>query len=110
MDDGPNQEAKEPAVIIKPTIGRKVWYRPHESDAMVNSQHGMLDATIVEVWDDRLVNLVVFDANGFHYTKTSVQLVQEGDNASVYGGYAEWMPYQTGQAAKTEALEKEAAA
>jgi hypothetical protein len=56
------------------------------------------------VWSDTCVNLVVFNANGVPYNRTSVLLVQDA-NPVPGSQYCEWMPYQKGQAAKTEALE-----
>lgn len=85
--------------MIKPTIGRRVWYRPGPFGlpGMTNFGDQPLDAGIVYVWGDRCVNLDVTDHAGRHHALTSVTLLQEGD--AVPGGhYAEWMPYQTGQA------------
>lgn len=95
--------------MIKPTVGRKVWYRPSKSDLLgsfpMTAQRGQpLDATIVAVWGDRMVNVVVFDTNGKMFPLTSVTLIQDGDdklkdaNGDEVGRYVEWMPYQQGQA------------
>jgi len=89
--------------MIVPTVGRVVWYRTHggapEQAAIVCKVHG-----------DRMVNLAVFDQDGHTHALTSVKLVQEGDPVPDDSwGYCEWMPYQKGQAAKTEQLEKQAA-
>ena len=62
-------------------------------------------AIITYVHGDRMVNLVVFDPNGNSQGRTSVALRQEGDVAP-NGMFCEWMPYQLGQAAKTEAVLK----
>ena len=103
--------------MIKPTVGRKVWYWPSKFDrtgpkpmVAVGSQDAgnlqPLDATIVAVWGDRCVNLVVHDANGSAFQKFSVTLRQEGDeplkdaDGKEVLGHAEWMPYQVGQAKK----------
>lgn len=96
-------------MIIKPTVGRKVWYRPSAADMAGN--HGMkcvngqpLDATIVAVWGDRMVNLLVLDSYGRSFSLTSVTLLQEGDapqkdaEDNIVSAYAEWMPFQVGQA------------
>lgn len=89
-------------MIIKPTVGRKVWYRPSEQDikgGMVSGNSQPIDATIVFVHSDRMVNLALFDANGMPHQRTSVDLVQDDGGASNQGGgYCEWMPFQTGQA------------
>jgi hypothetical protein len=87
--------------MIKPTVGRIVWYR--QLDGVHDEQP--FAAILTYVHSDRLVNLVVFDHFGIGKTRASVQLVQEGDPTPEVGGYAEWMPYQIGQAKKHEAAE-----
>jgi len=91
--------------MIKPSIGRVVWFT--ESQAARKANNGQPFAAIVTyVHSDSLVNLAVFDANGGCIPKTSVFLHQpEDDTPQNY--YCEWMPYQVGQAAKTEQLEKQ---
>lgn len=89
--------------IIKPTVGRKVWYRPSKSDQMgpvpMQATPGQpLDATVIAVWGDRCVNLLVIDMVGRPFPVPSVTLVQPDDDAPADGRYAEWMPYQQGQA------------
>lgn len=59
-----------------------------------------LAATVAFVHGDRMVNLSVVDANGYQFSRTSVRLIQEGDDRPENGGFAEWMPYQIGQAKK----------
>jgi hypothetical protein len=49
------------------------------------------------------VNLAVFDSNGVSHSRTSVQLVQAGEDKPEHGYFCEWMPYQVGQAAKAAA-------
>jgi hypothetical protein len=94
-----------------PTVGRKVWYRPSAFDktgvgAMYCAKDQPLDATIVAVWGDRMVDVLIFDILGKPFAKTSITLKQEGDEmpknaeGKEIGGYVEWMPYQTGQAKK----------
>ena len=46
------------------------------------------------------MNLAVFDSNGTPHSRTSVPLVQEGEDKLEHGYFCEWMPYQVGQAAK----------
>jgi hypothetical protein len=86
--------------MIKPSIGRVVWYRP--KDYPVSAQP--LAALVVFVWNDSMVNLVVFDQNGMGKPKLSITLRQDGDEIP-NESYCEWMPYQIGQAAKTAELE-----
>lgn len=90
--------------MIEPTIGRVVWvHRPGSiSERYQQPEVGF----IVFVHNPRLINIAGFDANGEHFAATSVQLLQD-DDARLGGIYAWWMPYQKGQAAKTEALEKQ---
>lgn len=99
--------------MITPTAGRVVWYfkSPNENEsgfARPANEATPLAAIIAYVHSDRMVNLTVFDANGVPHPRTSVPLVQEGDEIPG-GSHCEWMPYQKGQAAKTEQAEKAAA-
>lgn len=97
--------------IITPTIGRKVWYR-HDGAPLVSglpapwspTSYGdqPMDATVVYVWGDRMVNLRVTDHDGNTFIVTSCTLVQEGD-ATPGNRHCQWMPYQLGQAAKQSA-------
>lgn len=100
--------------MIEPTIGRVVLFWPTLAYArdkgMAYEDSGKpLPAIITYVHGARMVNLAVFDQNGENYPVTSVPLVQDGEPAPNGSFYCEWMPYQKGQAAKTEALEKAAA-
>jgi hypothetical protein len=91
--------------VIKPTIGRVVWFTPATSDnTLARNGTQPLAALVTCVWSDTCVNLAVFDANGIATNRTSVLLLQ-GDGDRPDGYFCEWMPYQKGQAAKTEALE-----
>lgn len=100
--------------MIAPTIGRVVWYRPsssptHPDHALTFESDQPMAAIVTYVWSDTCVNLAVFDYNGKSHSRTSVTLHQgEGECSS--SPYCEWMPYQKGQAAKTEAAEEEARA
>lgn len=97
--------------MIKPTIGRVVWYWPNAHDLKTlgafayEGSDQPFAATVSFVHSDRMVNLSVVDHNGSQYERRSVTLLQDGDTVNSKAGYAEWMPYQKGQAAKTEALE-----
>jgi hypothetical protein len=85
--------------MIKPTVGRVVWYW------MPNSpQREPLAAMVAAVVTDSIVNLSVIDAEGNQFGQKGVPLVQDGEQPPSMA-YCEWMPYQKGQAAKTEALE-----
>lgn len=102
--------------VIKPTVGRKVWYRPSASDVVGPvpmsvagpaddpSKGQPLDATVIAVWGDRMVSLLVTDIVGRQFPVLSCTLLQEGDERPAAGRYAEWMPYQQGQARKEAAI------
>jgi len=96
--------------VIQPTLGRIVWFTPSQHDKLVTENDGHCAAIVTKVWNERMVNLTVFDANGNSLPRTSVPLIQEGDIKPDGCCYCEWMPYQKGQAARAEALEKELAA
>jgi hypothetical protein len=97
--------------VIKPTIGRVVWFHPSSNSAESGFTPSPICAAIVAyVHSDSCVNLAVFDGNGVSHSKTSVTLIQDGETPPEGGYYCEWMPYQKGQAAKTEAIEKTASA
>jgi hypothetical protein len=93
--------------MIKPTVGRVVWFYPVGR----SNQQQPQAALIAHIWSNTCVNLAIFDDNGVPYPNppTSILLVQEGNPVPGGGNYCCWMPYQTGQAAKTEALQKELA-
>lgn len=89
--------------MIHPTHGRVVWYSPGQADEFTGSP--VCAALVCHVHTDRLVNLAVFDTNGHAHSRQNVTLLQEEDLATPGEAYAAWMPYQAGQAAKTEAAE-----
>lgn len=99
--------------MIKPTVGRVVWYTPAKDDygraQFACSFEQPLAAIIAHVHSDSMVNLTVFDANGASHGVCSVDLIQDGQPKPDHGRYCEWMPYQKGQAAKTEQLEQKLA-
>lgn len=85
--------------MIKPTVGRVVWYRDAGSDPAADPHA----ALVVLVHGDSCVNLVAFNGIGIPYSAQSVLLVQDGDaTPDASTAYAEWMPFQKGQAAKAE--------
>lgn len=98
--------------VITPTVGRKVWYRPSASDltgpvpmaASRAPDAQPLDATVIAVWGDRMINVLVTDSAGKQFPVLSCDLLQSGDephkqaDGSTCGRYCEWMPYQLGQA------------
>lgn len=89
--------------MIVPTVGRIVWYHPllrgmGVGDPGPDPRGQPLAAIVTHVWSDTCVNLTVHDVNGNTYGRTSVLLVQDGPVPDQ--NYAEWMPFQRGQAKK----------
>jgi hypothetical protein len=62
-------------------------------------------ALVAYVHGDRCINVAAFNENGTPLSACSVPLLQDDDAVPANGYFAQWMPYQKGQAAKTEALE-----
>jgi hypothetical protein len=92
--------------MISPTIGRVVWFQPSKSaDQPLRDQP--YAALVTYVHGDRCINVGGFDANGNHFAACSVALLQDDDETLPHGYFAQWMPYQKGQAAKTEAAERQ---
>ncbi|UPK31796.1 hypothetical protein IVB18_26055 [Bradyrhizobium sp. 186] len=95
--------------MIKPTVGRVVWFTPSINAHQTDPAFRHIDpaqpcaAMVTHVWGDRMVNLVTFDSNGAAFGKTSVVLLQDDDAKPEYGYFCSWMPYQVGQAAKHSA-------
>lgn len=107
--------------MIKPTVGRIVWYNPIPKDnlelLMPEKEHGVekanhpreqpLAAIVVAVHSDTRINILAFSAYGQTRFFPRVELYQgEGDRPKGHG-YCEWMPFQIGQSKKTEELEKQ---
>ena len=86
--------------MIQPTIGRVVLVHRGLSDQAE-------PALVSYVWNDSLINVGGFDRNGSPFSCTSLKLLQDNEMGSAGMWYAEWMPYQKEQAAKTENLEKQ---
>mgnify|MGYP001100203627 CR=1 FL=1 len=93
--------------VIKPTVGRIVLFTPDKNDPLTRNGNEPLAAIVACVHSDSCVNLGVIDAQGNNVSRTSVPLIQDGDPKPSTGYYCEWMPYQLGQAAKTESLAKQ---
>ena len=90
-------------MIIVPTVGRVVWvFRPSET---IDAKQPEV-ALVTYVWGDRLINVAGWNANGQPFVLTSLVLVQP-EEPKPLGNFAAWMPYQKGQAAKTENLERQ---
>lgn len=101
---------------IEPTVGRVVLYFPSDDDVYYGRIEGekgkALSAMIAWVNDDGTINLAVNSRYGNHVGCRNVELIQPGEptpERTKSRSYATWMPYQLGQAAKTEKLEGEIA-
>lgn len=93
--------------MISPTVGRVVHFVPAPHDEVLFGS-GVCAALVAYVHSDTMVNLAVFDTNGGSHARTSVYLEQDERTApgGPHGSYCRWMPYQVGQAAKTESAER----
>ena len=98
-----------PPVIIKPTIGRVVLFRPDAAFAAtkgINLIDADLDdaqpltAQIAYVHDDYTVNLAGFDQYGYPFNATRVNLLTGNETVKPEGAFAHWMEYQITQALK----------
>lgn len=87
-------------MVITPTAGRMVWFWPGRAETDEPVSGRPFAAIVAFVHSDRMVNLAVFNHNGQPEWHTSVPLIQEDDKKPELGRYAEWMPYQIGQARK----------
>lgn len=94
--------------LIQPTIGRKVWFYPQQEDleeGVVVLDEGLfaqpLDATIVYVHGESLVNLHVLDHEGTAWKFEKVILLPDVRPESFPVRCAAWMPYQLAQAYNT---------
>lgn len=95
--------------MIVPTIGRRVWYWPGAgNDHRVLDRTQAFDAGVVFVHDDHRVNLDVTDHTGRHFAVGNCFLYQGEDDPDPAlreppkEDFAQWMPYQRGQAAKAQ--------
>lgn len=86
-------------IMIKPTIGRRVWFWPNgDVRFTVLDRTQALDAGVVFVHSDTLVNLLITDHIGKTFDMSSVTLVQPGQDVPDRDCYCTWMPYQKAQA------------
>lgn len=92
--------------MIRPTVGRVVWYHPNGREELNELGPQPMAAIVAFVHGDKMVNLSVMDHVGQRHAIERVVLLQEGDNPGTVH-YCEWMPYQKGQAARNEQLEAE---
>lgn len=100
-----NNQANPPR--IDPTVGRVLYYFERQTQSR-NGQTGVflrgpLAAIVCAVLSPRVVNLSVHNESGTTYPVQGVYLVQPGEMPPDIPSYAQWMPFQVGQAAKAGA-------
>lgn len=91
------------APVIAPTVGRVVHFFPHGAASIEHA------AIIAAVNEDGTVNLAWFQHDGLPAHHCNVRIIPAGEPDPELYAFARWMPYQLGQAAKTEAAERRAA-
>jgi hypothetical protein len=96
--------------MITPTPGRIVWFTPAARDTSLkhDDKTQPLAAIIACVHDERTVTLSVIDQRGVPHPRPSVALLQDDDQPSPLGYYAQWIPYQAKQAEKAAGPRREA--
>lgn len=114
------KQVDAPRPKITPTIGRMMWLHPNgvkqDQDVTgIGCQHpdgsectAPLPAIVVKVNDTggKRVNVAAFTHSGKPRRFLNVPIVQDGEKPPERKEvYLTWMPYQIGQAAKTEALQ-----
>lgn len=82
--------------MIEPSVGRIVW--------VFHTSGKPLAGIITSVISNEEITVTVFDIGSERHQK--LPLLQTDADYKGETPYATWMPYQKGQAAKTEALEK----
>jgi len=96
---------------IEPTVGRVLLYFPGPNDPLSDPAHATdqpLAALVCYVHGEgKKVNLAVFSPAGHPFGRPDVPLIQPEDDPPGGVSFARWMPYQVGQAQKTQALQKE---
>lgn len=96
--------------IIKPTVGRIVYYHHAKAGAANNGTptvtvEGPLAAIVTRVWGPACVNVAVQNVDGAGaFGRTSLRLVQPGEARPALGEWVEWMPYQIEQAERAPTL------
>ena len=98
--------------MMEPTIGRIVWI--HRREALDPTKPEA--AWVANCWKDPnskhwSLNVAGVNHDGHPFRLTQVPLIEDsGDSdVNVVRPYATWMPYQKGQAAKAEDLERQVA-
>lgn len=94
--------------MIKPTVGRVILVRNRPGNRVPtraeDHPHGEEAGIIAYVHNDRLINVACFTNWGQHAPLVNIRLLQPGDEVPKNEVYAEWMPFQKGQAGRAEQL------
>lgn len=87
--------------MIKPTVGRNVWFTPGKAADKRHDKTQPQAAIVSYVHSDRSVNLTVFEHSGAASMAgyVNVPLLQDDDPPREGGYYAQWVPYQKAVAA-----------
>jgi hypothetical protein len=84
---------------IEPTVGRVLLYHTPDSSKP-------LAAMIANVNEDGTINIGYLDSVGTHHSQQCLPLIQDTDGIPTGNvHFCTWMPYQLGQAARTEQAE-----
>jgi hypothetical protein len=75
--------------MIKPSIGRIVWFHPAN-----HASEQQCAAIITYVHEDNLINIAAFSPEGAYEAFQNVYLVQDEELPPASSSYAQWMPYQ----------------
>lgn len=100
-------------ISIQPTPGRVLWYYPSKDEKtglhlpFLLHGEGPLAASIAHINPNGTLNLGVLDSSGNHHSRQGIVLVQDGEDVPAEDAYATWMPYQVGQATKTEQVQQQ---
>jgi hypothetical protein len=95
--------------MIDPTVGQVVWFYPMGNDRnLLKTPENLeepLAAIIAAVKEPPLISLMVIDFHGHNHSFHTVVLFQGEEGEKVPDrSFAVWMPFQIGQAKKTEIL------
>jgi hypothetical protein len=98
---------------ITPTVGRVVLVffaagTNLPGYALPSDPATPIPGLITYVHSESCISIAAFDVSGVSLPLISVQLLQEGDERPDRSCWAEWMPYQIGQAKKAEDREHDA--
>lgn len=96
---------------IEPTVSRMVWFYPAAFDSLNKGREGQpLSGQIAHINRDGTLNLLVLSPIATTDARLNVPLLEGGDHVKMAQeegiAYCTWMPYQLGQAARAEQLER----